>query len=418
MSFYLVFMRIITSFISQIILLKCYESLCNKKFKFTIKNLLITLFLSVVIAISNVHAINNFRVIISLVLNIILIHAIFKDSFRKNILYALLIFAIGLIFEILFIILMPSLGITDIEQFNKSLEVKLIYSTINSLFVLFVCHIKKIINYIDKIRTDSNDVYIILYTVLMIFNLLIITIGFDIADLSFHIITDIILLVISLLTVLYLKIKNEKHNLEIYFISLSNNISLYEKVIDEYRILKHNLKNDLLGIKSISDIKTNKYIDEILKKYNTDLSWISSVQSLSPGIRGLIYYKLNEAATKKINYVIDSNIKEDFTKIMKPKLYEMLCTTLGVCLDNAIYAAINSEDKNLYIGIIYDECNRLNIRIINNFSNSIDINNIGKKNYSTKEIKSGLGLYWVNNYKKIKVNQTVIDNKFITQISI
>ena len=56
--------------------------------------------------------------------------------------------------------------------------------------------------------------------------------------------------------------------------------------------------------------------------------------------------------------------------------------------------------------------------LINIFNNKIDLNKISKKNYSTKEIKSGIGLYYISkiNNNNIDVKYKIINNLFIFKI--
>ena len=130
-------------------------------------------------------------------------------------------------------------------------------------------------------------------------------------------------------------------------------------------------------------------------------------------MQGLIYLKIKEAKNKKINIILNS---ENHINI-KNKDYFYLCETIGILIDNAIEASIKSNSHTVVIDIDENE-KRLKIDIINIFNNKIDLNKISKKNYSTKEIKSGIGLYYISkiNNNNIDVKYKIINNLFISKI--
>ena len=55
-------------------------------------------------------------------------------------------------------------------------------------------------------------------------------------------------------------------------------------------------------------------------------------------------------------------------------------------MDNAIEASSNAKIKAVYINLDEDN-NKVIIEILNTYSNDIDLDNIGNKNYSTKITK-------------------------------
>jgi len=198
---------------------------------------------------------------------------------------------------------------------------------------------------------------------------------------------------------------------------LNNNLKLshkaYSSTIDECRELKHNLKNDLLTIKSLIPNKYQDCINELLLKYNKKYEWISKIDDIPEGIQGVIYLKSNEAKKKKIKMYID--VKDNIKEINKD--YFSLCSVLGIVLDNAIENCSKSKGKTISV-FIKNIGNELNIEVINVFSNKVDLDKIGNKNYSTKKIKSGIGLNYIKKLRKknLSVNYNIINNLFITKI--
>ena len=93
-----------------------------------------------------------------------------------------------------------------------------------------------------------------------------------------------------------------------------------------------------------------------------------------------------------------------------------LCDTIGILIDNAIEA---SKDLNkIFLLDVNDINNNIEITITNSFINKIDTTEIGNKNYSTKNKKSGLGLNYIKriNNERIKVKLSIINDLFITKI--
>ena len=65
-----------------------------------------------------------------------------------------------------------------------------------------------------------------------------------------------------------------------------------------------------------------------------------------------------------------------------------------------------------------EDDNKLMLKIINSFSGMIDIDELGKKNYTSKKTGNGLGLFSILKYKPIKLNSSIKDNKFICVIRV
>ena len=127
----------------------------------------------------------------------------------------------------------------------------------------------------------------------------------------------------------------------------------------------------------------------------------------NPAIFTLLSNKYNVALEKKIKMNIEimcslQEIKEDIYEITR---------ILGILIDNAIEAADECKDqRQIYIQILKDYKENQNIFIIENTYNDKNINlqDIYKKNFTTKEHNSGLGLWKVKKIvsktKSLKLN--------------
>ena len=99
-------------------------------------------------------------------------------------------------------------------------------------------------------------------------------------------------------------------------------------------------------------------------------------------------------------------------------IYLDTCEVIAICLDNAIEASVDTEEKLICMGLYTDE-DCYTIDITNSFNNFVDVDKLGEKDYSTKNRNSGLGLNYIENLNKdIKIKRIISDKNFKTIITI
>ena len=195
---------------------------------------------------------------------------------------------------------------------------------------------------------------------------------------------------------------------------LNNSFRAYSETIDECRKLKHNLKNELYTLNTTIPKRYQKNVNLIISKYNKNYEWINKIHEIPKGLQGMIYLKSTEAKEFGIKLIINTENNINSTDIN----YLDLCNIIGILLDNAIEAVKSVEEKNIFLDIVIDKKEN-KINIYNHFNNKINLNKIGTKNYSTKQIKSGIGINYIKNLNnKIKINFKIIDDLFISQVRI
>lgn len=198
---------------------------------------------------------------------------------------------------------------------------------------------------------------------------------------------------------------------------LSKNIDFYIKRINEYRILKHNLKSKLNGLKSVSNKKSIPYINELIEEYNDRMIIPKDIMEVPNGLNGIIYEKVYEFNNKDLQITVENKIKKEILKILTPKNYNLLCEALGVTLDNALEAASKSKDKIVYLKFNESKENII-IKIMNTFSGSIDLDKLGTINYSSKNLGHGLGLFSLLSKDNLKISTCIKNEFFINTILI
>lgn len=232
------------------------------------------------------------------------------------------------------------------------------------------------------------------------------------------------LLVISLMSLFNSKnaIKYENTEIELYNTTQYNQTLM--KVNEGVRGFKHDMTNivqAILGYLACKDYKgARKYCENLVMGFNdiNVLSILSPTVINDPAIYGVVVSKILIARDKEMNLSLDININVDEINFPKFELSRML----GILLDNAIDAGEQTKDKRLVLNMYTNHIANQDIIIVSNsiLNTNIDISQIFEKDYSTKEVPSGFGLYEISKFfnKHEQGNITTsIDytNKLLTQ---
>lgn len=237
--------------------------------------------------------------------------------------------------------------------------------------------------------------------------------------------------IISLMVLLFYLFKQKIDNDAILkkYDDLLTIMKTYESDIEEQRINIHETRNELMTIKSkIQDKEKEKniikYIDSIIgDKVSSSVSKYSKFTYLpSNGLKGFFYYKFLEADKKGITVSINisKQIEKSILSRLDTKNFKDFTRIIGVYLDNAIDASLESKDKKLGIEI-YLIKNKVEIMISNTYANKVDKDKIGNKVYTTKGKNRGHGLLLVSYILKgnkmfkteNKINEDVYTQKII-----
>lgn len=201
-----------------------------------------------------------------------------------------------------------------------------------------------------------------------------------------------------------------------------------EGLIKNLRTYQHNYINTLASIRGY--VEQGEY--EALKKYLVEEVFedtkmlkgkdaFSPLQKISnPGIKGLVATKINSAINNNIQFNVEVLEDIDFT----PYCIETIdiCKIIGILLDNAIEAAMESEKKNISLLITRNEQD-VSIVVTNTFKNPPDINKMFNYGYSTKGKNRGIGLSIVKDilntkYPNLLLNTIIEKDTFIAELII
>lgn len=401
----------------------CYAfcKLTSEKFEFNKRVFIITSFFSLINCYS-IYYMPQIRAIISNVCEMIILLILYKRNFVITLIIELYLFLLLAISEVIFVTLFIGLFKLD-GNFLQNTALGILWTNI---VIMFICYIfflistKKFLKIeIEKWKYNQNFNNIALYflSIVTIISLMIPLLNYEI-NLS-QIICFSILTLFSIFFIFgffyqkngNLKLRKEYDNLVMFS-------KTYEKLIDEKSKEQHENRNQLLIIKSMIDSKNkniSKYIDKLLNidSENNDLSYLTRLKNFPDGLKGLVYYKIEEMKKLGIDvfvYATNSLSKND-AKIFENSLKD-ISRIIGVYLDNAKEASKISNSKFVVIEF------NVNEDIVFNVSNTYKENNIDKigiTGFTTKGRGHGHGLSLVSDILKENKNfeaTTSIDGRY------
>lgn len=348
---------------------------------------------------------------------IVLFKNLYNDSWKKSVIYSLVIWMLCIVLDMVTMLLVNLL-----EPIRTcSVAIQQILSTFVMIIILIILSkIKLLFEVISKIykrasRIKLNILYlseIIIFFVLIEFiclknlentNLIMVTVFLGIFSITFF------GQQLSLLHGIYTLQKTNT------FLEKNNQVN--RRIITEYRIIKHNLENSLLGVKTIANKEAKALLDEIIKEYNSSFYTKSEINDMPNGINGLLLEKIYDYKENNINILINNRITNEILGSIGARNYNLLCESLGVTMDNALRACNESKERLLLLDF-KETSGELVVSITNSFKGSLDIEKLGRLNYSTKSKKSGLGLFSIYNKKNLIITNKIKNNIFTSVIKI
>lgn len=395
-----------------------YQKFSDNKIKCVSEQYLILIFTSFIITINNLYnPILPIRALASAAIYFIMYKTIFKESlkttFCKTCLMTLVSFVLDPVLSIII-----SFACENIQELNVNTIPKLLITCIFSYtyFKIFKSEKnRKRFNSLLELM-ETNKKILIYFTILVLvahaYNVMMV---YNYVDYKYYTALLILIIFISYFSYVFIHEIFDNASLTLKNKYLNDNLINYQKTADNYRTLKHNLKNDLFIIARSKD--KEKAIRRTYEKYNQDEEWVNNIGSIPSGLQGIIFLKMEFAENNKVKFYMDNKI--DFEKLDEgTPLYLDTCEVIAICLDNAIEASIDTEEKLICMGL-YNDDDCYTINITNSFNNFVDIDKLGEKNYSTKNRNSGIGLNYIANLNKdIKIKRIISDTNFKTIITI
>ena len=349
------------------------------------------------------------KLILSILFIIISLYfSIFKkdisNSVYYTIVYELLVFICEIIISVVFVSIFK-INISGYEKFQFSL---LIFSICNCLMVYLLSKIKVLNKSIQKLnliisKNQKDWVYIIIIIILLSF-LIVFNKNNLGSGINYYINAGMVIFIIaSFVYVIYNKFQmqaiEDKYNESMEY------VLRYEKIINEQGKKNHKYNNQLMVIKGYINKpeRLSEYLDEVIGEHKTGQNYTVKQLGFLPdgGVKGLLYHKLSKMEDNNIKYYlyVDQNLKDKDIESFDLKTYRDLTKLLGVFLDNAIDAALKSEEKEIEVELKdKDDC--LLLTISNTYDKNTDINKVGKSGFTTKGVGHGFGLSIVKDIAK------------------
>lgn len=418
--------------INTIVFLKCYakfENVLRIKSKF-LKYSIVFMF-SLLIFLIDLKVNVKIKIPVIYFFLIIIFKLIFKDKTFNTFLKTFLVYAVLIMCDFLISIILIVLPSFQVSKDWLLLIFKGIYTIVVSLIVFKIFEFDKF-NLMFKRMTNifNEKVNYFLFTILFLSFL-----GFYIISyynffrksaenfmFSFVLFCIFMILLVLLISEFFkIKTKDEEQK------QLLKIMGDYEIILDKTRENRHEMINNLLVLKGEKNKNSRRYndiLDELIKQYDTNkMSSYSGLYKLPNGLKGLVYYKIARIKNNDVNFrtIISDKMYDEFNNL-DTKIYYKVCKIMGILIDNAVEASINSKEKTLLI-YIYEQCNgNIVISIENSYNALLDIHDINKKGYSTKGKNRGLGLFIANRTieeeKLLRLRQYVFESTFISELKI
>ncbi len=394
-----------------------YAKLSNIKLKITFKNVLLIIVASIITLCINSYLSTSLKAIIALFNVCIHYKLLFKEKNKKIITSYVLIFLLLVILEIIFTSILSLSGVLELNRSSHSIEM---FNLCLSIAIQIIEYLIITINYI-KIRMQKViNFFVNLDPAYLIYILFISCFPLGMLNLekNYSYETNIWLLILTLMFLILfgiiISLKMQKYMLKNTNKSLIEYNNKYSNFLDEYRIYKHNINNKLIALKSYGNEKINSLIDDLLEEETDFNIKNNNLYNIPNGIKGIVAEKLYNVS---VNVLINNKMSKDPFINLTPKKFNSISESLGVCLDNALEASCETNNP-IIIMDLYEDVESIYIKIGNNFCNSIDLEEIGNKFYSTKSRGSGLGLFSIMQNKLVREKIDIINDFYYIELQI
>lgn len=212
-------------------------------------------------------------------------------------------------------------------------------------------------------------------------------------------------ILLIIITAIVLKVFHDKENME-QERQQYNNLMQYSRQIEEMytnlRAFKHDYVNILTSMSGYMESKDYEGLEEYFhehilpasEKISRDDYRLNLLKNIKDSaLKGLISSKLIYANEKGLDVFID--IMEEIDHIAMKTID--ISRIMGIFLDNAIEAALETEEKEIKFNMVKEE-NHVAIILMNSFQDcKVPISKMEQEGYSTKGKNRGIGLSNVKN---------------------
>ncbi len=419
------------------ILLNCYlfcKTALKKDFYITKKLIILSLFFAIFLSINFYYNTTALKPFISHLIYLIVFKVYYKESWGKTLIGLLLSFVIVFAGEFLFAFNAVNIFHFTQEYLNTTVPGILFTNICILVIVLIISNINKVKvilrNIFDSYKEKST--FIIMVIVILCLSIVVFVIyqNFYIeSSLSYLILINLFFIGVYVFMIGFFVEKSNNDNLLSKYDQLHEYSKTYEQELVKRSKRQHEYENQLVIIRSmIEENEDNvvEYINRILKsdEKKNDIKWLTKLTYIPyGGLKGLLYFKLNEMMNKKLNVYLE--VSEDLKKKSLWKTYEEdaqdISRIIGVYLDNAIEAASISEEKTIEIQF-YLENKNIVFCLGNTFKGKIEESKLDNEGYSSKGRNRGYGLPLVKDilskHEELKAERVIVDQYYVQKLII
>lgn len=389
--------------LNSYVLFWCYSKTGVERKTSKLKYFFSVLIISILVFIVNMCVTTSVKFVLIYLLMCLLYYYNYEEKYLYFTLFkTILIYILMFITDIIASLILMNLTVpTNPDVINL---LKALGTLLNSILIFGLFKINYFVNLLNKFLSMIMKKEAKILTIFAI--LLLITLwcmGFEyrlhasfVSFVSLITIVIFLCLMVSVMVYQYFnnkEVENEKQQLQVL-------MHEYENVLNQTSENRHEMLNDLLILKSIADKNSSEFtrtLDGIIRQYDTKkFKKYASLAKLPTGVKGMIYYKIAFINENEINFDTVVN-GVDYAKFeaMDKDLYYKVCKILGILMDNAIDACVDSDKKKLVVSV-YTENEDLCVEIDNSYSGIVDKDGIKKKGYTTKGKNHGYGLTILN----------------------
>lgn len=409
----------IITVLAQFVIIYLIREFFTKEIKFNFKTILIIIVSSIVESYISRILPSPVNGLICLVYFLLFIYINGKTKFKESFFYIVIIWLMLVIIDIFLMLILNIMT----NMFNLQFEAVII----KPICTVCLCAILYILSKVELVKKLISKAYnnFVKLTYSFVQLLFIIVLYFLLGAIGITNLNNRIMILILLISAIlfgltiirFIITRYEILTLKETNLLLIKNNEFYMKLIEDYRILKHNLISQLLGIKTVSNKKAKLLIDELIKDYNENFLPTQNIKNVPSGLNGLVYEKVYNFNKKDINVFVENDLKCDIYNSITSRNYNLLCEALGITLDNAMDAAYSSKDKVVYLKFNEFE-DRIIVTIMNSFNGELDLELLGTIKYTTKRQGHGFGLYSLMERNKLQIQNKIRNNVFIVKIII
>lgn len=272
---------------------------------------------------------------------------------------------------------------------------------------------------IEALPENKNEIAPLVFLIILSFN----PSALSNNNLVFIIFTIQLIALLCEIYIIYKKVELNEINLQFDAIAMQN--YSMQCLLDNVRTFKHDYNNTLCAIGGYIALNDIKGLQNFYSRLNFDMHATNNIQLINAtSINEPSIYNIISAKHKLI---VQNNIKFDFYSSINYKAlaippYE-ISKILGILLDNAIEAALLSNEKEISMACKNYKNSTYLITIKNSYKNKdVNIDEIYKKGTSSKKVKSGLGLWEVSKiideFPDISLSTTKSKDYFIQALQI